>query len=99
VRIPLEGALYRRQGFTPDILATLFTQPLWTCYEVGEKITGVFVRPELMGTSGQIILSMACVYGNLFRYILDVIYLKKGDVIYRHTGLYVERPIRHLARR
>ena len=80
-KIPIEGALYRRYGIVPDGVAALVTQPLWSALETAEKITGAFVHPERVRQPEQVKLSLGCIYGSLFRYLLAGLFLLVGKSI------------------
>lgn len=99
LRIPIEGAVYRRYQFAPDIVATIVTQPLWTTLEVAEKTAGVFLHPERVTDPKQLLVSIACIYGNLFRYVLAAVIWKKGDAIYRIIGGPLEGGVKRLLRK
>ena len=77
-RGPIEGALYVRTGITPDAVANLFTQPLWSTAEAAEKTIGAIIRPERVATQEGVELSLACIYGSLFRMgVTGVIFLAR----------------------
>lgn len=81
-KMPLEGALYAKYGYAPDVVAALVTQPLWSALETGEKITGSLLHPERVTTPDGVKLSLSCIYGSLFRYGLSAILLMYGPSLY-----------------
>jgi hypothetical protein len=94
-RGPAEAALMRRHGFTPDAVAWLVTQPLFSAViETVEKIFGVFVHPERVVTQEQMELSLACIYGSLFRLIQTALLYSFGNVINRVLTKPIERFVR-----
>lgn len=85
-KMPIEGVLYLKHGFVPDGVAAIVTQPLWSSIETAEKVAGVALKPEKVNTEDQILLSLGCIYGSLFRYFLVGIYLLIGSWLYRMVG-------------
>jgi len=96
-RIWTEGETYLKYGICPDGLAAVVTQPLWSTIEVAEKVRGVAVNQEAMGTRDQIQLSISCIYGNLFRYLQVVIIWLTYIWIHRFIELPIEGAIRWIA--
>jgi hypothetical protein len=96
-RIFIEGKLYLKRGYVPDVVATLATSPLWQCYEVAEKLSGVLLHPERLNTRDQLVVSLACIYGNLFRYGLDAVLWFWGDDIYMGVRKGAPRLVRRRA--
>jgi hypothetical protein len=89
VRMGTEGATYLRFGFVPDAVACVVTQPLWSGIEVTEKVVSTARQPEMIGTREQILLSIKCIYGSLFRIVwVGVIWLISGLII-----SYIQSPI------
>lgn len=68
-RIPVEAKLYRDYGVTPDVVADLVTQPLWTVIEVAEKAAGAIAYPERVVQSEAVKVSIGCIYGSAFRHL------------------------------
>lgn len=95
-RIPIEGALFRRYQIVPDALAAVVTQPLWTTFEVAEKVSGVILHPERVNDPDQAIVSLACVYGSVFRIAVSLVIWKKGDSIYRYLGQPLEHGLKRI---
>lgn len=93
-KIATEGFLYIRSGFAPDALAVLITQPFFSTIETAEKITGAIVNPQRVNTKDQLRLSIGCIYGSLFRYVMAGFLWIFGTGIYRFLGLPVEVIIR-----
>jgi hypothetical protein len=99
LRIKLEGEAYRRHGVTPDFVATAVSSPLWQMLEVSEKTMGAILHPERVTTPEGVKLSLACIYGNLFRYTLDAAYSYQGDKIKYVVGRGLDSVLRFPARR
>jgi len=68
-RIPVEAKLYRDYGVTPDIVADVVTQPLWTVIEVAEKAAGAIAHPERVVQPEAVKVSIGCIYGSAFRHL------------------------------
>ncbi|MFA5197207.1 MAG: hypothetical protein WC437_02170 [Patescibacteria group bacterium] len=85
-KIPIEGAVYRKHGFTPDAVAALVTQPLWSTIETTEKFTGAVMHPERVSEPDQVKNSIGCIYGSFFRYLQAGVLLFTGIWIYRIIG-------------
>ena len=97
-RAPLEGALYRRHGITPDAIATLVTQPLWSLIEAAEKIAGVVIHPERLEDDEQVIQSLANIYGNVFRWGLTGAIWAAASPINRRVSKPIEAKLRRTFR-
>jgi len=93
-KIPIEGLLYLKIGFVPDALATLVTQPAWSTFETAEKITGAIVNSKAVTTPKQLRVSLACIYGSLFRYLLAGLLWVFGIGLYQEVGLPIEAALR-----
>lgn len=96
VRGPVEGALYTRHGMTPDAVADVFTQPLWSTAEAAEKAIGAIMRPERVTTPEGVKLSLACIYGNVFRLGITGLLLLAGKYLTKHGTLVIEQKIRSI---
>lgn len=94
IRGPVEGALYMRSGITPDAVANVFTQPLWSTLEAAEKTVGAIVRPERVTTPEGVQLSLACIYGNIFRLLLTGLLFLLRKPLDRYGTQNVERALR-----
>lgn len=94
---PIEGAVYRRHGFAPDVVATALTQPFWSTIEAAEKTTGALLHPELVNQPEQVRLSLGCIYGSIFRYFQAAFYWLTGGIIYRSFGRPIETRLSRLA--
>ncbi|HET6622800.1 MAG TPA: hypothetical protein VFG56_02595 [Candidatus Saccharimonadales bacterium] len=93
---PLEAACYRRCGVVPDALAFVVTQPLWSTFEAFEKSVSAVSDPRRLATPEQIELSLACIYGSLFRYGQAAILLLVGKRVNRLIVRPIEAAIREL---
>jgi hypothetical protein len=89
-KIPIEGLLYIRYGFVPDALAATITQPLFSTIETAEKISGAIISPKKVNTSEQIRLSIGCIYGSLFRYLMAGLLWIFGTALYALVGIPIE---------
>jgi hypothetical protein len=69
-KIPIEGAVYKKHGFVPDIVAALVKQPGWSVFETAEKLTGAVLYPKRVANPEQVKVSLGCIYGSVFRYAL-----------------------------
>lgn len=78
-KMPLEGEVYKRYGICPDVVACAATQPLWSLAEGIEKSLGVVLHPERVNTKQQLEVSLACIYGSIFRYGQAAALLYVGD--------------------
>lgn len=93
-KMPIEGVAYARHGIVPDVVACVVTQPLWSGIEAIEKTLGTVTHPERVNTPEQIRLSLACIYGSLFRYGLGV-----GVIVFgAHLNRWLTNPIERLLR-
>jgi hypothetical protein len=97
-RGPAEGALYGDVGITPDGLANLFTQPLWSTMESVEKLIGAVVKPERVVAPEGVKLSIACIYGSIFRLALTVALFLVRKQLNRYGTRNIERLIRRVVR-
>lgn len=82
-KMPIEGQAYVRHGITPDVVACVITQPLWSGIEAAEKTVGVITHPERVNTPEQIRLSIACIYGSVVRYGLGFLVIMAGKQLNR----------------
>lgn len=92
-RGPLEGVSYARHGLTPDALANVFTQPLFSTLEALEKLLGATIHPERVTTEAGTKLSLACIFGSLFRMGITVLIIVFGRYINYYLTRNIERAI------
>lgn len=82
-----EAKVYERHRMTPDVMTAFLTPGLWTLgYEVPEKLLGVLLHPERVNRPDQVELSLACIYGSLFRYAQALALYYAGDALYAKLG-------------
>lgn len=98
-KMPLEGAAYARHGLVPDVVAAGVTQPLWSAIEGVEKTLGAVMHPERVDTPEQRRLSIGCIYGSLFRYLLASVVIMTGTYLNKFLTDPVERLLRFVLRR
>jgi len=89
-KVPIEGLTYLRFGYVPDVIAGTVTQPLWSVIETAEKITGAVTNWRLVGTTEQIKVSVGCIYGSAFRYVICGGFWLIGDRLYNWVGMPIE---------
>lgn len=98
-KMPLEGKAFARHGIVPDVVAFLVTQPLWSLIEALEKLVGAVRHPERVTTPEQIRLSIACIFGNCFRYVLAGFVIVTGGLLNRWLTDPIERLLTKSLRR
>ena len=90
-KMPLEGAALARHGLVPDVVAFLVPQPLWSLIETFEKLVGAVKHPERVNTPEQIRLSLGCIFGSMFRYMLAGLVIMFGTYLNRFMTNPIER--------
>lgn len=90
-KMPLEGKAIAKHGIVPDVVAFLIPQPWWSFFETSEKLIGVMVHPERVNTPEQIRLSIGCIFGSCFRYLLAGIVITRGASLNRYLTLPIEK--------
>lgn len=95
-KAPLGAACYARHGLTADAVACLFTQPLWSVIEAVEKAASAVAYPRRLVEPEQIGLSVACIYGSLFRYGQLAGLLVLGSTVNRLVARPIEAGLRRL---
>lgn len=85
-KMPLEGAVYKKYGICPDVVACATTQPFWSLAEGLEKTLGVVLHPERVNNKKQLEVSLACIYGSLFRYGQSAALLYAGSRMERRRN-------------
>lgn len=98
-KMPLEGRAFAKHGIVPDVVAAAVTQPTWSGIEAAEKTLGVIMHPERVNTPEQIKLSLGCIYGSVFRYVLGSIVIVVGGHINRLLTNPIEQLLRLLLKR
>lgn len=98
-KMPLEGTAYARHGLTPDVVAAAVTQPLWSAIEGVEKTVGAALHPERVNTPEQRRLSIGCIYGSLFRYVLALFVIMTGKYLNRFLTDPIEKLLRFAVKR
>lgn len=84
LKMPVEGKLYAEFGIIPDGWACLITQPLWSGFEVADKVAGLITCPDLVDDPEQVQDSISSIYGSVTRLALGALFFSTLGEKSRH---------------